>query len=285
MTPGPRSTLGCVLALVAVAGSPISAQAITEYRVFAIEYGTLLDERTSRWLPGADSTLRVDVSAMVWLIKGPDDHNILVDAGYRPDVSNATSQRIQDYLRPDHAVAKLGISPDEISDIILTHLHWDHADGVPLFPNAHLWVQKAELEYYATSAWQENGDHTAVLPRNIPELVKLNTEGRVTLVDGDGQEIFDGIRVYTGPRHSFASQYVGVNTSGGTVIVASDCIWLYANLELGLANRITFDPEADLAAFDRMKQIASRPDWILPGHDRTVFEKFPDPIPGVARIR
>ncbi len=109
----------------------------------------------------------------------------MVDTGYRPDVSNATSRSAQGYLRPDRAVAKLGISPEEVSDIILTHLHWDHADGLPLFPNAHVWVQKSELEYYATTAWQENGNHDGVLPRNIPELVKLNTEGRVTLVEGD----------------------------------------------------------------------------------------------------
>ena len=108
---------------------------------------------------------------------------------------------------------------------------------------------------------------------------------RVTLVQEDDQEIFSGIRAYTGPRHTFASQYLGVNTAGGTVVVASDCIWFYANLELGLANSITFDAAADLVAFERMKELASKPDWILPGHDRAVFKKFPDPGDGVARIR
>ncbi len=265
--------------------SPVCGQESPEYEVYAIEYGWIPDVALSSMLPGADPELRVDMSAMVWLIQGPDGKNILVDTGYRPDVSNATSRSIQDYLRPDEAVTKMGISPEEISDIILTHVHWDHADGLSLFPNAHVWVQKAELEYYATSAWQENGDHAGVLPRTIPEIVQLNTEGRVTLIDGDDRDIFAGIRAYTGPRHTFASQYVGVNTSGGTVIIASDCAWFYANLELGLANRLTFDPEADLMAFQRMKALAPKPEWILPGHDRAVFEKFPNPVEGVARIR
>jgi glyoxylase-like metal-dependent hydrolase (beta-lactamase superfamily II) len=222
---------------------------------------------------------------MVWLIKGAEGRNILVDTGYRPDAPDADSLPVQGYQRPDKAVARLGISPEDITDIILTHLHWDHADGLPLFPNAHIWVQKAELEYYATSAWQKGGDHRGIEPRIIPELVKLNTEGRVTLIDGDDQEIIEGIRAYTGSRHSFASQYIGVNTSGGTVIVASDCIWLYANLELGLANALTFDPEADVKTFGRMRQLASKPEWILPGHDRAVFAKFPNPVEGVARIQ
>ncbi len=268
-----------------ITSSPTLGQEIPEYEVYVIEYGFIPDIPLYRGLPGADSTLMVDVSYLIWLIKEPEGRNILVDTGYRPDAPKAANSPVQGYLRPDKAVTKLGISPEDITDIILTHLHWDHADGLPLFPNAHIWVQKSEMEYYTTSAWQEDGDTRGVEPRNIPELVKLNTEGRVTLVDGDDQEIIKGVRVYTGSRHTFASQYVGVNTSGGTVIVASDCAWFYANLELGLANSLTFDPEADLKAFDRMRQLASRPDWILPGHDRTVFEKFSNPVEGVARIR
>jgi hypothetical protein len=56
-------------------------------------------------------------------------------------------------------------------------------------------------------------------------------------------------------------------------------------LKKNLANSLTFDPEAQLKAQDRMKALASKPDWIIPGHDRAVFEKFPNPVKGVARIR
>ena len=266
-----------------VVPSPAIGQATTEYEVYAIEYASGGVAPMAEVLLGADTSLTVDLTYLVWLIKGPDGRNVLVDAGYRPDIPNHTVP--QDYVRPDQAVAKLGVPPEDVTDIILTHFHRDHADGIPLFPNAHVWVQKAELEYYATEAWQEGGNAAGVEPRNVPELVKLNTEGRVTLVEGDDQEIFEGIRVYTGPKHTFASQYVGVNTSGGTVVIASDCLWFYANLELKLEKTYTLNPEADFEAFDRMKQLASNPDWILPGHDRTVFDKFPNPFEGVARIR
>lgn len=188
-------------------------------------------------------------------------------------------------MRPDLALAKLGVSPEEISDIILTHVHWDHADGLPLFPNAQVWIQRAELEFHEATARETHGDSLAIEPRFLRELVELNAAGHVNLVDGDNREIFEGIRVYTGPKHTFASQYVGVNTSGGTVVIASDCAWFYANIELGLANSLTLDPDADLEAFERMKRIASKPDWILPGHDSRVFERFSNPIEGVARIR
>lgn len=260
-------------------------QETSEYEVYAIEYGVLPDRQLSEFLPGADPSLRVDMSLMVWLIRGSDGHNILVDAGYRPDFSNALTPSIEGYLRPDLALARLGVSPEDISDVILTHLHWDHADGLPLFPNARVWIQNAEFEFHVERAKERSGDPTSIEPRFLKELVDLNGAGQVSLVDGDGREIFDGITVYTGPKHTFGSQYVGVNISGGTVVVASDCAWFYANLELGLANSLTLDPEADLEAFERMKRIASGPDWILPGHDSAVFEKFPNPVEGVARIR
>jgi glyoxylase-like metal-dependent hydrolase (beta-lactamase superfamily II) len=263
-----------------------------DYEIYAIEYGLVPDLPLDLLVPGADPGLKVDDSLMVWLIKGPDGKNILVDSGFRWDVPireglvfGEVPLEVQEYVRPDSAVAKLGVAAEDITDIIITHLHWDHADGISLFPNAHVWIQKAELEYYATTAWQPDGDNVGVEPRNVPELVKLNTEGRLTLIDGDDQEILDGIRVYTGGRHTYASQYVGVNTPDGTVILASDNVWVYANLELNLANALTFDADAQVAAQNRMRELASRPEWIIPGHDRALFDRFPNPMDRVARIR
>ena len=56
---------------------------------------------------------------------------------------------VTDYVKPSDAVRRAGVKPEEITDVIVTHMHWDHADGMDLFPNARVWVQKDELEYYA----------------------------------------------------------------------------------------------------------------------------------------
>ncbi len=268
-----------------VSSTLLSGQTVPDYEIYAIEYNSEPDMNVTGMLRGAETQVVVDGSYMIWLIKDPGGRSILVDTGYLPDNPRVSDTAGERYIRPDEAVAKLGIPPEDVTDVIMTHLHWDHADGTSLFPNAHFWVQKAELEYYATSAWQEGGDRRGVDARNIIELVELNTEGRVTLVDGDEQELFEGIKVYTGGRHTFAPQYVGVETPEGIVILASDNIWFYANLELNLTNALTFDPEADVAAQARMKELAGKPEWIIPGHDGAVFEKFPNPLEGVARIR
>jgi glyoxylase-like metal-dependent hydrolase (beta-lactamase superfamily II) len=253
------------------------------YEVYALSYGVYPDFPVSALLAGADKTRKIDLQMMIWLIKGPGK-NILVDTGcYHESV--VKGKGIQNLIRASDAIAKLGLSAADITDVIITHMHWDHADGMDLFPNAKIWIQKDEYSYYTGAAWQAGGKSGGIEPDDVLTLVKLNTAHRVSLVDGDDREIINGIKVYTGGRHTFASQYVSVRTASGTVVIASDNMYLYENLEKHAPIAQTFDAESNLKAQDRMKQIAARPDLIVPGHDPEVFVKFPKPGNGVARIQ
>jgi glyoxylase-like metal-dependent hydrolase (beta-lactamase superfamily II) len=182
-------------------------------------------------------------------------------------------------------VARLGLKPEDITDIVISHMHWDHADGADLFPKARIWVQKNELEYYAGSAWQSRRTHGGIDPDDVLVLVRLNTQGRVSLVNGDAQEIIPGISCFTGGKHTYASQFVSVNTAGGTVVLASDNMYLYENMEKHVPIAATLDPVSNLAAQDRMKKMAADPKLVIPGHDPAVMTNFPNPVPGVAKIR
>jgi glyoxylase-like metal-dependent hydrolase (beta-lactamase superfamily II) len=115
-------------------------------------------------------------------------------------------------------------------------------------------------------------------------LSRIAADGRLGLVDGDDREILPGVRVYTGGRHTFASQYAGVRTRAGTVVLASDNAYLFENLERGVAIGQTLDRAANVAAQARMLKLAARPALVVPGHDPAVFERFPLVKPGVARI-
>ena len=253
------------------------------YEVYALSYGVYPNFPVSGLIAGADKTRKIDLQMMVWLIKGANGKNILVDTGcYHENV--VKGKGIQNLIKASDAIAKLGVSPTDITDVIITHMHWDHADGMDLFPNAKIWIQKDEYAYYAGAAWQTGGKHGGIEPDDVLTLVKLNTAGKANLVDGDNVEIMDGIKVYTGGRHTYASQYVSVQTASGTVVIASDNMYLYENLEKHAPIAQTFDADSNLKAQDRMKEIASRPDLIVPGHDPAVFVKFPKPGNGVAKI-
>jgi glyoxylase-like metal-dependent hydrolase (beta-lactamase superfamily II) len=252
------------------------------YEVYALSYGVYPNFPVSGLIEGADKTRKIDLQMMIWLVRG-GGKNILVDTGcYHENV--VKGKGIKDLIKASDAIAKLGLAATDITDVIITHMHWDHADGMDLFPNAKIWIQKDEFGYYTGAAWQSGGKHGGIEPDDVLTLVRLNTSAKVNLVDGDNVEILDGIKVYTGGRHTFASQYVSVRSANGVIVIASDNMYLYENLDKHLPIAQTFDADSNLKAQDRMKQIASRPDLIVPGHDPMVFVKFPKPGNGVAKI-
>ena len=254
------------------------------YEVYAVRYGTLPGCPVSFLVQGADRQRKVDLAMTVWVLKGPDGRTVLVDAGfYRPPVMKEY-EGIADYTRPDRAVGRLGIKPEEVTDVIVTHMHSDHIDGVDLFPKATVWIQKDEFNHYTREVKPPSGKGAPTEQDDVSALMKLNTEGRVRLVDGDAKEILPGVTVYTGGKHTFASQYVGVNTKSGRMVVASDNVYLYENLDKHVPITATLDAKSNLAAQDRMKQLATNPRLIIPGHDPEVFVRFPKPGNGVARI-
>jgi glyoxylase-like metal-dependent hydrolase (beta-lactamase superfamily II) len=232
---------------------------------------------------GADRDRKLDITMMVWALKGPDRRTVVVDAGfYRPELMK--SSRIAEYTRPDKSLSPIGVAPEQVTDVVVTHMHWDHVDGVDLFPNARVWIQKDEFEYYTRAAVQPSSKRKLPVPKYVLAMIKLKTDGRVHLVDGDAKEIIPGVTVYTGGRHTFASQYVGVDTKAGRVVIASDNLYLYENLDKHVPIAQTFDAKANLAAQDRMRQLAASPRLIIPGHDPEVFVRFPKPGNGVARL-
>jgi glyoxylase-like metal-dependent hydrolase (beta-lactamase superfamily II) len=271
------------LVLAAALASPLAAQTKPQYEIYAIRYATLADFPVSSLVAGADRSRKMDIAMMVWLVRG-NGHNILVDSGFYRD-QFIKQWHPKDFVRPSEAIARLGLKPEDITDLVITHMHWDHADGMDLFPKARIWLQKDELEYYAGTAWQSRNTHGGIDPEDILAAVKLNTQGRVGLVNGDAQEILPGITCYLGGKHTYASQYLGVNTAAGTVVLASDNMYLYENLDKHAAIAQTLDVESNLRAQDRMKQLAADPKLIIPGHDPAVMTRFPNPVPDVAKIQ
>ena len=249
-----------VLIFVLACGAGIPACALAE--VFAIRYATIPGFPVSGLVQGADKSRKMDIAMMVWLVRGKG-HNVLVDSGfYRAEFLE--KWKPVDYLRPDEAVARAGVRADEITDLIITHFHWDHADGADLFPKAQVWIQKEEYEHYA---------------KNLAVLDKAKAEGRLHLVDGD-REILPGIRVFTGGKHTWASQYVVVDG----IVLASDNVYLYENLDKHVPIAQTVDAASNLAAQDRMKTLARDPRLIVPGHDPEVMKRFPKVNERVVRI-
>jgi len=249
------------------------SMAAQEWTIDALRYATIHDFPVSGLVVGAPRGERMDIATVFWLLRD-GEHVVLLDTGFhRPQWMEQFD--VVDYMRPDSVLLLAGVEADAVTDIILTHAHWDHMGGIDLFPEAVLWIQKDEYDYYTGTAWQEGGRHGGIDPADIVELVRRNLEGKVRFVGGDDVEILPGIRAYTGGRHTYASQYVQV-ISQGSWVLASDAVYLYRNLEerRPIATFEAADSSSNLAAQQRMIALAGSPDRVVPGHDPLQFQRF-----------
>jgi glyoxylase-like metal-dependent hydrolase (beta-lactamase superfamily II) len=258
-----------------------SAPGAPVFEVYAIRYATAPGFAVSSLVAGADPSRKIDIPFMIWVLKGPGGRNVLVDAG---SYQGPTFERwkLVDFVKPSVAIGKVGLTPGDVTDVIITHIHWDHVGGVDLFPAARVWIQRDEFTHYVDE--QGKPKDKAITAEDAATLARLKKEGRLVLVDGDAKEIIPGVTVYTGGKHTYASQYVAARSAAGTVVIASDSIYLYENLEKHLSLGLTGDQAADLRVQERVLHLASSPRLIVPGHDPAVFERFPKPGGGVARI-
>jgi glyoxylase-like metal-dependent hydrolase (beta-lactamase superfamily II) len=275
----------CAVLLVALSSAGVAGLATPEYSIEAIRYASSPDVPVAELVVGGPKDVKVDIAMVVWLIRG-GGHTILFDSGFHRDTFLKYFP-MKEYLRPDEAVKLAGAKPEEVTDIVISHAHWDHMGGIDLFPKANVWIQKAEYRYYTMEAWQSGGNHGGIDPEDVKQLVQLNTEGRLRLVDGDNVEIFPGIRAYTGSRHTYASQYLRVEGNPPFVLASDNC-YLYLNLSSHLASATFSDADhaANIAAQSRMIELAGSADRVVPGHDALQFQKFPTSADGrIAKIK
>ena len=255
------------------------------YEVYAVRFAIAENYPTRFLVAGADSSRRSSLAFTVWLMRG-GGRTVLMDAGFYRDKFVERWKPVG-FSKPSEALSALGVKPADVTDIIISHVHWDHLDGADLFPRARVWLQREEYEHYTN-------DSGAVLDRAIDAddakmLAALKTAGRVQLIPGDSTEIIPGITVFTGGKHTFASEFAAVHASlaggrTGTIVLASDNAYLYENLEHHRPITQSLDTASNLRAQERMARLASDPRLIVPGHDMDVFARFRKAANGVVRI-
>ncbi len=250
---------GIVLAALALfAASPHVRADVDKYEVYAVRFATLADFPVSSLVAGADRARRIDIAMMIWVLKGADGRIAIVDSGFHRD----------QYFR----------------QFTVKDLHWDHAGGIDMFPAARVWVQKDEYEHYTGDAWQSRTTHGGIDADDVLEIVKRNTQGKVSFVRGDDDTSLSGITFGVGGKHTWASQFVAVQTAARMVVLASDNMYLYENVETHTAISQTLDAASNLRTQDRMRSIAGEPRFLVPGHDPAVFARFPRVSARIVRI-
>ncbi|OLD17793.1 MAG: hypothetical protein AUJ01_08510 [Acidobacteria bacterium 13_1_40CM_3_65_5] len=272
--------LALIVALLLVA--PLGGD-VDKYEVYAVRFATIANFRVASLVAGADPARRMDIAMMIWVLKGIDGRVAIVDSGFHRE-QYFRQFAVKDYIKPSDAIAPLGLKPESVTDLIVSHMHWDHAGGIDLFPSARVWIQKDEYDYYTGDAWQSPNTHGGIDPDDVQAIVKRNIAGKVSFVRGDDETTVSGLSFNVGGKHTWASQYVGVQTPKATVVIASDNMYLYENLDARKPIAQTLDGVSNLRAQDRMRSLASDPRLVVPGHDPAVFDRFPHVSDRIVRI-
>ncbi|MFK7743640.1 MAG: N-acyl homoserine lactonase family protein [Roseobacter sp.] len=207
----------------------------------------------------------------IWVLR-KGTQVILVDTGYDQTEAEARGRPIRQ--DPRDALRPLNLSPEDITHVIVTHLHYDHAGGLHLFPNAKLHLQAAEMQFATGPCMCHDTLRMPFTADHICEAVKRLYSGKLQFYEGDAQ-IADGITVHCIGGHSRGLQAVRVRTQAGWMVLASDAAHFYENVFARKPFPIVVDVQDMLDGFDRLHALASNRKLIIPGHDPIVTRIFP----------
>jgi glyoxylase-like metal-dependent hydrolase (beta-lactamase superfamily II) len=245
--------------------------ATATYEVSAVRYGTLASRKSDLYYryesyrePDADASM----AYYFWILRA-GGRTILVDTGFDPDAAARRGRTC--LVAPLDALAGLGIAPEDVSTVVVTHLHYDHTGNLHAFPQAELIVPARELEFWTGPYARRAQFASHVEIPDIEVVQRAASEGRVRLTHGT-EEILDGVVAIAVGGHSPGQQVTVVESAGGAVVLASDAVHLYEELELDRPFAVMHDLEQMYAAYDLVKDLAeSRGAVVVPGHDPDVF--------------
>lgn len=152
-------------------------------------------------------------------------------------------------------LASLGVGPEEVGTVFLSHFHFDHAVNYGLFKNAVFHLHEAEVHHV-----RENGDHDLAVPFEM--YPSLEETGRLNILSGkQGEE--NGVRWIHTPGHTPGLYSLSVEHGGECWILASDAVKNKEELTTGKAAMTWNERQSK----ESIAWIASHADHVLPGHD------------------
>ena len=253
-----------------------------DYEVYAIKYAEADALPPGKVAIGADPhDSSFDMAYYVWLIRR-GDRAIVVDSGFN---ARSGAKRGHRLLRsPADGLRALGVEPDAVETLIVTHLHYDHFGNADLFPAATLHIQDKEAAF-ATGRYMRHAFFRDMYEvDDVTGFVRDVYAGRVVFHDGDG-EIAPGVTVHLAPGHTPGVQFVRVWTRSGWLVLASDACHYTFLREREEVYPIVFDPGGLIETYARLRSLASSDKLVIPGHDPIVMREFPaagEALDGVA---
>ncbi|HKK28938.1 MAG TPA: N-acyl homoserine lactonase family protein [Alphaproteobacteria bacterium] len=247
------------------------------YEVFAVKYGERVGKRGDIFIGGDPHEAALAMDYFVWAIRNAE-RTVVVDTGYSKEDGEA---RGRTFLQsPADGLRKIGIAPEEVADVIISHMHYDHAGNLDLFPNARFHIQAVEMGF-ATGRGMTFGvlKHSFTMDHAL-NMLRATFANRVQFYHGDA-ELAPGIHLHFIGGHAPGLQAVSVETTRGPVLLAADAAHYYESFMEERPFRTHVHMAGMLEGFRKLRQIATEVSLIVPGHDPEVLRRYPAAGPGL----
>jgi glyoxylase-like metal-dependent hydrolase (beta-lactamase superfamily II) len=243
------------------------------YEVYALRYATVTRRAGENFIGGDPHESASTMDYFVWLVRNRD-RTVVVDTGFNAAAAQA---RQRTFLNsPIDGLKALGVDAGRVEEVILTHLHYDHAGNFDRFPHATFHVQDRELGYATGRFMAQPFFAHSYAVEDVVGLVRCVYGGRVRFHDGDA-DIAPGLSVHRIGGHTMGLQVVRVLTRVGWLVLASDASHYYANMHDGRPFPIVYSVAEMIEGWQRMKTLADAPELIIPGHDPLVMKRYRAP--------
>ena len=257
-----------------------TATVLRQYEVYAIKYAQRSARRRDHFMLGDPHDGPMDMDYFVWVIVG-HDRAVMVDIGF----SEATAKRRnRDWLRcPVESLRLVGVDPAQVADVVISHLHYDHAGNFDRLPKAQFHIQEPEIHMAAGRHMRNAYFRMAYEVDDIVEVVRLNFAERVQFHNGR-HELAPGISIEPLPGHTCGQQGVRVHTARGWIVLTSDASHYFENVHRRRPFALVQHTDAMVDSFGRILQLAGSIEHVIPGHDPLVMKMYPAPRPELAGI-
>ena len=247
------------------------------YEIHAVRYGHFERRSNENFLGGDTHDVPMPLDYFVWAIVGKD-RTVILDTGFDQMRADARKRKISKPV--GDGLRALGVDPASVKDVIISHMHYDHAGNHDLFPNARYHLQECEMAYATGRCMCQAMMRMPFEAADVTAMVDKVFKDRVVFHDGTA-EIAPGLSVHHIGGHSKGLQCVRVKTRRGYVVIASDCCHLYSHIDEGRVFPITYSVGDTLEGYKTLQKLASSRHHIVPGHDPDVLKLYPAAKPGL----
>jgi glyoxylase-like metal-dependent hydrolase (beta-lactamase superfamily II) len=256
----------------------MDASALPVYELYAIRYAQRDAMRSSHFMGGDahDGPMPMDYFVWVAVAQG---NAVMIDIGFTQE---AAQKRKREFLcDPIESLRLVDVDPASVNDVVITHMHYDHAGNFHLLPNARFHLQEPEMHFASGRHMRHRYFSSGYETEDVVQAIRLNFAGRMLQYNGEA-EIVPGIRVVPTPGHSPGEQVVCVHTQRGWVVVASDASHYYENLIKRRPYPAAHHVDEMIESFEKVMKLAGGDiARIIPGHDPIVMQIYPAARPGL----